>query len=139
MGVPNIFYNIASQNKHGGYPLILGHPWLAIVDAYIECHSGNMTISQGESVKKLKLYPPTKSMLEIEEPLWIPPDDGSDYYAENVTPILTIEQALMLKEPSDERMISNFMQNIYSTTVGIRECDQHTEEEGASSVSNAEN
>jgi len=28
-----------------GYPLILGHPWLEIIDAYIECFSGNMTIS----------------------------------------------------------------------------------------------
>jgi hypothetical protein len=95
-----------------------------------------MTISQGEPIKKLKLYPPTKSMLEIEEPLWIPPDDGSDYYVENITLILTIEQALFLKEPSDERMISNFMQNIYSKVVEIRECNQYTKEEGSSFFSN---
>jgi hypothetical protein len=61
----------------------------------------------------------------------------SDYYAKTVTPTLTIEQELMLKEPSDERLISNFMQNVYSTTVGIRKCDQHTKG-GASSINNAE-
>jgi len=52
--------------------------------------------------------------LEIKEPLWIPPNDGNDYYAENVTPNITIEKKLMLKEPSNEKLISNFMRNIYS-------------------------
>jgi len=29
------------------YPIILGHPWLATTNAYIECRIGNMIISNG--------------------------------------------------------------------------------------------
>lgn len=68
-----------------------------------------MKISQGESVKKIKLYPPTKSIEEIEEPLWIPTDNKNDYLDEYSTPIITIDITLTLKEPTNDRLISNFM------------------------------
>jgi hypothetical protein len=71
--------------------------------------------------------------------LWIPPDDGNDYYAEITKPIITIEQDLRLKEPSEERVISNFIQNIYPSIVEIRECNKKTEGEGMSSNINAKN
>jgi hypothetical protein len=89
---PTYFIILHPKTNMGGYPLILGHPWLATIDAYIECHSGNMTISQGESVKNITLYPPTKSILEIEEPLWIPLDDGSDYYVESLSQFLQLNK-----------------------------------------------
>jgi hypothetical protein len=47
-----------------GYPLILEIPWLAILDAYIGYKTCDMTISNGQSDKKLTLYPPTKPFLE---------------------------------------------------------------------------
>ena len=36
-----------------GHPMILGRPWLAIVDAYMSCQKGEMTISNDLSTKKL--------------------------------------------------------------------------------------
>jgi hypothetical protein len=118
---PTYFIILYPKKNIGGYPLILRHPWLATAYAYIECHFENMTISQRESIKKLTLYPRAKSILVIEEPLWIPPDDGSDYYSKIIKPIITIEHTLMLKKPSKDEMISNFLQNIYLAIVKIRE------------------
>jgi hypothetical protein len=42
------FIILHPKKNIGGYPLILGHPWLATANAYIECCFKNMTISQGE-------------------------------------------------------------------------------------------
>jgi hypothetical protein len=67
-----------TKKSIGGYPLILGHHWLAIVDAYIGCRSSDPTTSQGGSMNKLILYSPAKSTLDLEEPLWIPPNDLHD-------------------------------------------------------------
>lgn len=53
---------------------------LETTNDYIECHLENIIISQGEMVKNCKLYSPTKFVVDVEEPLWIYLDDGSDYY-----------------------------------------------------------
>lgn len=45
------------KSKLDGHPLILGRPWLATTNAYIECKSGNMFILNGSSKKSLVLYP----------------------------------------------------------------------------------
>lgn len=50
------------KNPVGGHPLILGRPWLATVNAYIGCRSGDMYISHGDSMKKVTLYPPPRSI-----------------------------------------------------------------------------
>lgn len=39
--------------------MILGRPWLTIVDALIGCRLREMTISNGHSIRKITLYPPT--------------------------------------------------------------------------------
>lgn len=39
---PAYFLVFQLKAKLTGYPLILGRPWLAIVDAYISCRAGNM-------------------------------------------------------------------------------------------------
>ena len=44
---PMDFLVLQPKSKLGGHPLILGWPWLAIVDAYISCRMGDMTISNG--------------------------------------------------------------------------------------------
>jgi len=51
---------LTPKSKLGGHPLILGIPWLATVDAFISCRSGDMFISYGSSTKKLTLYHPIK-------------------------------------------------------------------------------
>jgi len=63
---PIDFIILHPKTNMGGYPLILVWPWLETMDAYIECCSGNMTISQGETVKNITLYPLAKSILDIE-------------------------------------------------------------------------
>ena len=40
-----------------GHPMILGRPWLATTDAYINCRSGDMIISNGLNTKKINLHP----------------------------------------------------------------------------------
>ena len=47
-----------------GYPLIFGRPWLPTADAHIGCRIGNMTITHGQSQKKLTLYPPARHLIE---------------------------------------------------------------------------
>ena len=44
--------------------MILGQPWLATTDALIKCRLGEMTISNGNSVKKITLYPPSHPVAE---------------------------------------------------------------------------
>ena len=39
------FLVLQPKSNLGGHPIILGRPWLATVDAFIGCRSGNMIIS----------------------------------------------------------------------------------------------
>ena len=51
------FLVLQPKTKFNCYPLILGRPWLATVDAYISCQTGIMTIKIGPLSKQLVLYP----------------------------------------------------------------------------------
>jgi hypothetical protein len=66
---PMDFLVIQPKTTMDGNPVILGRPWLATVDAFIGCKYGEMTISNGITLKKLILYPPTKPI--VEESLWV--------------------------------------------------------------------
>ena len=44
---PTDFLVLQPKIKFNGYPLILGRPWLATVDAYISCRARSMTIKNG--------------------------------------------------------------------------------------------
>ena len=48
---PADFLVLQPKAKLTGYPLILGRPWLATVNAYISCRTGNMTIKNGHMSK----------------------------------------------------------------------------------------
>jgi hypothetical protein len=48
---PTDFMILQPKYSLGGYPLILGRPWMATIDAYISCRLGNMTISHETSTK----------------------------------------------------------------------------------------
>ncbi|XP_059070597.1 uncharacterized protein LOC131860231 [Cryptomeria japonica] len=102
---PTDFMILQPKVKLGGYPLILGRPWLAVANAFINCCSGNMVISNGEHTKQLTLYPPTQPMLETKDPLWIDSD------LEDSLTILMIDQALDLEDPTEESILVNFLQN----------------------------
>ena len=51
---------IQPKTSMHGHHVILGMPWLAIVDAFIGCRYGEMTISNGISMKNVILYPPAQ-------------------------------------------------------------------------------
>lgn len=57
---------LTPKNNLGGHPLILGRPWLATTDAFISCGYGDMYIYDDSSTNKFTLYPPTKTITEIE-------------------------------------------------------------------------
>lgn len=61
----------------GGYPVILGRPWLATVDAYIGCWSGDMTILDGNATKTLALYSLAQPQLDQQQAIW--PNVGEEF------------------------------------------------------------
>ena len=76
---------LTPKNNLGGHPFILGRPWLATVDAFNSCRSGDMFISDASSTNKFTLYPLAKTIIEIENEEWM--DDDND-----IQPNFTISQ-----------------------------------------------
>jgi hypothetical protein len=75
------------KTKLGGHPLILGRPWLATADAFINCRSGSMKISNSYETKQLTLYPHVTPLINNDNSVWV-------YFDDQLTqPILTIGQA----------------------------------------------
>eukprot|EP00253_Pinus_taeda_P007077 PITA_07077 len=99
-----------TKAKLGGHPLILGRPWLATTDAFISCRSGSMTISNGCETKQLTLYPHATPMINNDDSVWL------DYEDNDTQPILTIGQALTLKDTTEDEVISNFISEPSSVT-----------------------
>ena len=95
---PVDFMVLTPKNNLGGHPLILGRTWLATENAFIGCRLGDMFISNGNSTKKFKLYPPTRTTIEIENEEWIDDDD-------DIQPIFTTE---LIRE---EDQILNLLEN----------------------------
>jgi hypothetical protein len=91
------------KTKLGGHTLILGRPWLATSDAFISCRSGSMTISNGYETKQLTLYPHATPLINNDNSLWVDFDD------QTTQPILTIGQALTLKDAIEDEVINNFI------------------------------
>jgi hypothetical protein len=100
---PSDFMVLQPKTKLGGHPLILGKPWLATEDAFISCRSGSMTISNGYETKQLTLYPHATPLINNENFLWV------DYDDQTTQPILTIRQALSLKDATEDEVINNFI------------------------------
>lgn len=63
---PIYFMVLIPKNNLGGHPLILARPWLDIANAFIISRSGNMFVADGSSTNKFTLYPPAKTMIEVE-------------------------------------------------------------------------
>eukprot|EP00253_Pinus_taeda_P017439 PITA_17439 len=100
---PADFVVLQTKTMLGGHPLILGRPWLATTDAFISYRSGSMTISNGQETKQLTLYPHATPMINNDHSIWV------DYEDEETQPILTIGQALTLKNSAEDELISNFI------------------------------
>eukprot|EP00253_Pinus_taeda_P028310 PITA_28310 len=100
---PADFVVLQTKTKLGGHPLILGRPWLATADAFISCRSGSMTISNGQETKQSTLYSHATPMINNDNSIWV------DYEDEETQPILTIRQALTLKNSTEDELISNFI------------------------------
>ena len=100
---PADFVVLQPKTKLGGHPLILGRPWLATTDAFISCRSGSMTISNGYENKKLTLYPHATPLINNDNSVWVDFDD------QLTQPILTIGQALSLKDATEDEVINNFI------------------------------
>ena len=82
------------KNKMDGHPLIFGRPWLATADAYIGCQIGNMTITRGDSIENIIIYPPTKLSLPKIKIHKHP----CTYWEQNIRPPLTLVEALDFKD-----------------------------------------
>ena len=85
------FLVLQPKAKLTRYPLILGRPWLATIDAYISCQAGNMTIKNGHMSKQLIFYPPTQPLLEHDLPLWLEEEDEDEVY---FAPLCALETAM---------------------------------------------
>ena len=69
-----------------------------------------MTISNGCETKQLTLYPHATPMINNEDYV------GLDYEDNDIQPILTIGQALNLKNATEDELISNFISEPSSVT-----------------------
>eukprot|EP00253_Pinus_taeda_P027115 PITA_27115 len=99
---PADFVVLQTKTKLGGHPLILGRPWLATAYAFISCRSRSMIISNGQETKQLTLYPHATPMINNDNSIWV------DYEDEETQPILTVGQALTLKDSTEDELISKF-------------------------------
>jgi hypothetical protein len=89
------------KSNLGGHPLILGRPWLAIVDALISCISRNMIISKGNESKQVTLYTRAKSINELEKMSWFEETDSKE---EIVHSLFNNAQYINFKEEDDEKI-----------------------------------
>ena len=62
-----------------------------------------MKISNGYETKQLTLYPHATPMISNDNSVWMDYDDHA------IQPILTIEQALSLKDTTEDEVINNFI------------------------------
>jgi hypothetical protein len=97
-----VIYSKSSSKP--GHPMVLGRPWLATTYSFINCRSGEMTISNGTHSQKLVLFPPAQPAQEI--PIWLENPYGEEDF---IRPLLTLEQVRGIQEKSDEQVLRLFL------------------------------
>ena len=103
----------------GQYPLILGRPWLATIDAYIAYKFGKMTISNGMHTKNLTLYSLAQPLLQDDQVVW--PNLGNDELQLNAChQLMMITRDPFVTSQEDDEVISSIITNEYG--VNSREC-----------------
>ena len=100
---PIDFMVLTPKNNLARHPLILGRPWVAIVDAFIGCRLGEMFISYGNYTNKFTLYPPARTKIDTKTEEWIEDE-------EDIQPIFTTEQV------REEDQILNLLENSESSS-----------------------
>ena len=103
---PIDFIILQSKSNLGGHPLILGRSWLETTNAFIGCRVGSMIISKENESKKISLYPPAKSITEVEHMSWL---TDTDYEEEIIKPLFGISQAI--NKRNEEDLLDNFISN----------------------------
>jgi hypothetical protein len=97
------FTVLQPKTKLAGHPLILGRTWLATTDAFISCRSRSMNISNGYETKQLTLSPHATPLANNDNSVWV------DFEDQPTQPLLTIGQALSLKDSTEDEIINNFI------------------------------
>ena len=103
---PVDFFILHPKSTSGGHLVALGRPWPVIAYAFIGCRLGDMFLSRRNLVKQVSLYPPAKSITEVQDFTWFDkgPSDGDISQL-----IFTIDQTGSLKQPSKEYQIARFL------------------------------
>ena len=96
------------MSKLTSYPLILGRPWLATADAYINYKARNMKIKNGHMSKKLVLYPPAQPTLEHDLPLWLEEEEEDEVYSAQ---IYAFETTIGGGKQDEDDLIEHLLQN----------------------------
>ena len=109
---PVDFVVLSPKTSTGGYPIILGHPCLATVDAYIACRLGKMTILDGMNTKKLTLYSPTQPLLQDDQVVW-PNLGDSDMDVNSITELMMISRDSFVSIKDEDDVISSIILNEY--------------------------
>ena len=120
---PADFLVLQPKVKLTGYPLILGRPWLATVDAYISCRAGSMTIKNGPMSKELVLYPLAQPLLEHDLSLWLEEGEKDEVYS---TPLCIVESTRGGPQTEDD-LIENLIQNPPPGALSLEELVEDTQ------------
>jgi hypothetical protein len=107
---PTDFLVLQPKSRFNEYPLILGRPWLATIDAYISYREGNMTITNGQSQNQLVFYPPSQPLMIENFPMWIE-EEEEDLIPISIYPICTLRTTLTNTQIDEDTVISNFLQS----------------------------
>lgn len=109
---PIEFFVLSLETNMGGYPLILGRPWLATADAYISCRFGKMTISNGMHIKNLTLYSPAQPLLQDDQVIWLDLGDDESKF-NSIHQLMMIERDSFVAPQKDDDVISSIITNEY--------------------------
>jgi hypothetical protein len=104
---PVYFIIIHSKDPAKVHPVILGRPWLATTNAFIGCREGELTISNGLSIQKLTIYPPSQPIME--NLWWLEcPYENEDWEE----PIFPSDHAWALQENTTKNVLNQFISAI---------------------------
>ena len=106
---------LQTKSSLGGYPLILGIPWLDTAYAYIVCRSSNMTISHMTSMKQITLYPPSNHCIYFETSLQV---DGEESDKEEFShQVIAIHKYIEIRDKIEDEEFSDFTTSNSSSSI----------------------
>jgi len=118
---PTNFLVLQPITKFNGYHLILGRPWLAIVDVYISCRVGNMTIKNGHFSKQLVLFSPDQPSIEHDLPIWLEDEEEDELYRTTPYRFCTLDTIIGGGQLEEDDLIYHILHNHPPTPIPIEE------------------